>query len=96
MTDLSRADDPAVWAPIHRIAGTLDKALPELFASDYDQQLEAARQRLRPEVTERSGLLTIAKRALGHLRGPRAPRWQARALPDPYADNTTTLVARIG
>ncbi|WP_445048001.1 hypothetical protein [Streptomyces drozdowiczii] len=25
MTDLSRVvDDPAVWAPIHRIAGTLD------------------------------------------------------------------------
>ncbi|MFH8438631.1 hypothetical protein ACH4A3_25840 [Streptomyces sp. NPDC018007] len=33
MADLSRVvDDPAVWAPIHRIAGTLDKALPELFA----------------------------------------------------------------
>ncbi|MFE1996706.1 hypothetical protein [Streptomyces parvulus] len=50
MTDLSRVvDDPALWAPIHRIAGTLDKALPELFSSDYDQRLEAARQRLRPE-----------------------------------------------
>ncbi|MEU5557955.1 hypothetical protein AB0H47_17780 [Streptomyces globisporus] len=50
MTDLSRVvDDPAVWAPIHRIAGTLDKALPELFAPDYDRRLEAARQRLRPE-----------------------------------------------
>ncbi|MFH9750229.1 hypothetical protein [Streptomyces griseus] len=50
MTDLSRVvDDPAVWAPIHRIAGTLDKALPELFAPDYDQRLEAARHRLRPE-----------------------------------------------
>ncbi|MEU5286839.1 hypothetical protein N7925_35595 [Streptomyces sp. CA-278952] len=50
MTDLSRVvDDPAVWAPIHRIAGTLDKALPDLFAPDYDQRLEAARQRLRPE-----------------------------------------------
>lgn len=50
MADLSRVvDDPAIWAPIHRIAGTLDKALPGLFASDYDQQLEAARQRLRPE-----------------------------------------------
>ncbi|MFE2020030.1 hypothetical protein ACFW9O_18540 [Streptomyces sp. NPDC059499] len=50
MTDLSRVvDDPAVWAPIHRIAGTLDKSLPELFASDYDERLEAARQRLRPE-----------------------------------------------
>lgn len=50
MTDLRRVvDDAAVWAPIHRIAGTLDKALPELFAADYDQRLEAARQRLRPE-----------------------------------------------
>ncbi|QNQ35898.1 transposase [Streptomyces sp. CB00271] len=50
MTDLSRVvDDPAVWAPIHRIAGTLDKALPELFAPDYDRRLEAARQRLRPD-----------------------------------------------
>ncbi|MFF3662757.1 hypothetical protein [Streptomyces olivochromogenes] len=50
MADLSRVvDDPAVGAPIHRIAGTLDKALPELFASDYDQRLEAARRRLRPE-----------------------------------------------
>ncbi|MER5312174.1 hypothetical protein ABT034_30820 [Streptomyces sp. NPDC002773] len=50
MTDLSRVvDDPAVWAPIHRIAGTLDKSLPGLFAPDYDQRLEAARRRLRPE-----------------------------------------------
>ncbi|MFJ1974148.1 hypothetical protein ACIO93_36600 [Streptomyces sp. NPDC087903] len=50
MRDLSRVvDDPAVWAPIHRIAGTLDKAIPELFAPDYDQRLEAARQRLRSE-----------------------------------------------
>lgn len=50
MTDLSRVvDDPAVWAPIHRIAGTFDKALPRLFSSDYDQQLDAARKRLWPE-----------------------------------------------
>ncbi|MFC9331545.1 hypothetical protein [Kitasatospora sp. NPDC057015] len=50
MTDLSRmVDDPAVWAPIHRIAGTLDKALGELFAPDYDRRLAAARQRLLPE-----------------------------------------------
>ncbi|MFD9484120.1 hypothetical protein [Streptomyces sp. NPDC059991] len=49
MTDLSRVvDDPAVWAPIHRIAGTLDTSLPGLFAPDYDQRLEAARRRLRP------------------------------------------------
>jgi hypothetical protein len=50
MTDLSRVvDDPAVRAPVHRIAGTLDRTLPELFASDGDERLEAARQRLRPE-----------------------------------------------
>ncbi|MFE6225572.1 MULTISPECIES: hypothetical protein [unclassified Streptomyces] len=50
MTDLGRVvDDPAVWAPIHRIAGTLDVALPEIFASDYHQRLESARQRLQPE-----------------------------------------------
>ncbi|MGW4897485.1 hypothetical protein ACWEQL_35330 [Kitasatospora sp. NPDC004240] len=49
-TDLSRVvDDPAVWAPIHRIAGTLDRALPGLFAPDYDERLAAARERLRPE-----------------------------------------------
>lgn len=35
MTDLSRVvDDPAVWAPIHRIAGTLDKSLAGLFAPE--------------------------------------------------------------
>ncbi|MER5966234.1 hypothetical protein [Streptomyces sp. NPDC002057] len=50
MTDLSRlVDDPAVWVPIHRIAGTLDRSVARLFAPDYDQRLEAARRRLRPE-----------------------------------------------
>ncbi|MER6814778.1 hypothetical protein ABT299_36360 [Spirillospora sp. NPDC000708] len=50
MTDLGRVvDDSAVWAPPHRIAGTLDKALPDLFASDYAERLDAARRRLRPE-----------------------------------------------
>ncbi|MFD6292928.1 hypothetical protein [Streptomyces sp. NPDC060205] len=50
LTDLSRVvDDPAVWVPIHRVAGTLARALPELFVPDYDQRLEAARRRLRPE-----------------------------------------------
>ncbi|MFD0142838.1 MULTISPECIES: hypothetical protein [unclassified Streptomyces] len=48
MTDLSRlVDDPAAWAPIHKIAGTLDKALPGIFAADYAEHLEAARHRLR-------------------------------------------------
>lgn len=50
MTDLRRTvDDPAVWAPIHRLSGTLDTTLPELFAPDYDERLDAARRRLRPE-----------------------------------------------
>ncbi|MEU1854364.1 hypothetical protein ABZ499_35275 [Streptomyces sp. NPDC019990] len=47
MTDLSRlVDDPAAWAPIHKIAGTLDKALHGIFAADYAERLEAARHRL--------------------------------------------------
>jgi hypothetical protein len=50
MTDLSRVvDDPAVWVPIHKIAGTLDRAVAGLFAADYDQRLAAARRRLLPE-----------------------------------------------
>lgn len=50
MTDLGRmVDDPAVWAPLHKISGTLDKSLPALFAADYNERLAAARDRLRPE-----------------------------------------------
>ncbi|MEU6622028.1 hypothetical protein ABZ926_14840 [Streptomyces litmocidini] len=49
MTDLSRlVDDAAVWSPLHRIAGTLDKSLPGIFAADYAERLEAARRKLRP------------------------------------------------
>lgn len=49
MTDLSRlVNDAAVWAPLHRIAGTLDKSLPGIFTADYAGRLEAARRRLRP------------------------------------------------
>ncbi|MDH6700148.1 hypothetical protein ABZ682_17735 [Streptomyces griseoviridis] len=51
MTDLSRlVDDAAVWAPLHRIAGTLDKSLSGIFAADYAERLEAARSRLRPDL----------------------------------------------
>ena len=51
MTEIREmVDDPAVWAPIHKISGTLDKSLVELFAPDYNERLEAARRRLRPEV----------------------------------------------
>ncbi|WP_331755919.1 hypothetical protein [Streptomyces sp. NBC_01643] len=53
MTDLSRQiDDSAVWAPLHRIAGTLDKLLPGVFAADYAERLEAARRRLRPALND--------------------------------------------
>ncbi|MFG2642328.1 hypothetical protein ACGFYP_15335 [Streptomyces sp. NPDC048370] len=49
MTELSRLiDEEAVWAPIHRLAGTLDKSLPGIFAADYSERLDAARRRLRP------------------------------------------------
>ncbi|MEU8344793.1 hypothetical protein AB0C74_24090 [Spirillospora sp. NPDC048832] len=53
MTDLSRiVDDPAVWSPFHKIAGTLDKTLPWIFAPDYAERLAAARDRLLPNDLE--------------------------------------------
>jgi hypothetical protein len=56
MTDLDRmVDDAAVWAPLHRIAGTLDKSLPGIFAADYAERLEAARRRLRPAEEDGDG-----------------------------------------
>jgi hypothetical protein len=39
--------DPAVWSPLHRIAGNLDKAIPDIVAPDYTHRLAAARERLR-------------------------------------------------
>ncbi|MFI8391650.1 hypothetical protein [Streptomyces sp. NPDC085540] len=49
MTNLSRlVEDEVVWAPVHRLAGTLDTALPEIFAADYAERLAAARLRLLP------------------------------------------------
>lgn len=38
--------DRAVWSPIHRIAGTLETSLEEIFMPDYDVRLAAARERL--------------------------------------------------
>lgn len=38
--------DRAVWSPLHRIAGTLETTIPEIFAADYSARLEAARVRL--------------------------------------------------
>ncbi|MFE3458145.1 hypothetical protein ACFXKD_11410 [Nocardiopsis aegyptia] len=39
-------DDRAVWSALHTISGTLDTALPAIFASDYAARLAAARGRL--------------------------------------------------
>ncbi|MFF2040734.1 hypothetical protein ACFVVX_09925 [Kitasatospora sp. NPDC058170] len=51
MTELGRVvDDPAVWVPVQRIAGTLDGTLTAVFAPDYVDRLAAARARLRTEL----------------------------------------------
>ncbi|WP_024934278.1 hypothetical protein [Actinomadura welshii] len=55
MTDLGRiVDDPAVSSPLHKIAGTLDKTLPWIFATGYTERLAAAGARLTPENHEES------------------------------------------
>jgi hypothetical protein len=46
--------DRAVWSPLHRIAGTLETTIPEIFAKDYLTQLAAARERLLPDVGDLS------------------------------------------
>ncbi|HET6855974.1 MAG TPA: hypothetical protein VFH94_02620 [Streptomyces sp.] len=38
--------DRAVWSAIYQISGTLDKALVDIFAQDYNERLTAARHRL--------------------------------------------------
>ncbi|MEH1098018.1 hypothetical protein V6V16_02400 [Micromonospora sp. CPCC 205561] len=35
-----------VWSALHRISGTLDKSLVEIFTPDYTARLDAARTRL--------------------------------------------------
>jgi hypothetical protein len=42
--------DRAVWSPLHRLAGSLETRLPEIFAGDYALHLAAARERLLQEV----------------------------------------------
>ena len=39
-------DDRAVWSALHRISGTLDKSLTAIFAPNYAERLQAARQRI--------------------------------------------------
>ncbi|MFD9476512.1 MULTISPECIES: hypothetical protein [Streptomyces] len=46
-TNLGRpVEHEAVRAPIHRLAGTLNTALPEIFAADHAEPPAAARRRL--------------------------------------------------
>ncbi|MFG2289259.1 hypothetical protein ACGFOU_24710 [Streptomyces sp. NPDC048595] len=43
-------DDRAVWSALLQISGTLETELPQIFASNYSDQLEAARERLIGEL----------------------------------------------
>ncbi|GHJ44024.1 hypothetical protein Cs7R123_13660 [Catellatospora sp. TT07R-123] len=38
--------DPAVWSPLWSLDGVLETTLPEVFATDYGERLDAARARL--------------------------------------------------
>jgi hypothetical protein len=38
--------DRAVWSQLHRIAGSLEGTLTEIFMSDYSARLDTARNRL--------------------------------------------------
>ncbi|MFL9680599.1 MULTISPECIES: hypothetical protein [Streptomyces] len=61
-------DDPAAWAPIHRIAGQRNKMLPALFFPDHDVRLEEARRRLRqlgPGLAARPGRTRPPRRSSG-------------------------------
>jgi hypothetical protein len=48
--------DQAVWSPLHRISGTLDKTLVELFMPDYAERLEQARRRLLQSMGDEEGI----------------------------------------
>jgi hypothetical protein len=38
--------DEAVWLPLYRIGGVLETTLPDIFARDYAERVQAARERL--------------------------------------------------
>ncbi|MFE9820021.1 hypothetical protein [Streptomyces sp. NBC_00236] len=46
----AQVDDRAVWSALFVISGALETSLPAIFAADYDEQLEAARERLLPQL----------------------------------------------
>jgi hypothetical protein len=45
-------DDRAVWSPLLKLAGSLETQLAEIFAANYSQLLDDARQRLLPALGE--------------------------------------------
>ena len=46
-------EDAAVWSPLYQLHGALETTLPEIFAADYTDRLDAARRRLLPTLTGR-------------------------------------------
>jgi len=46
-------EDAAVWSPLYQLHGALETTLPEIFAADYSDRLDAARRRLLPTLTGR-------------------------------------------
>jgi hypothetical protein len=45
-------EDRTVWSSLWKIAGTLDATLPDIFAADYAERLDAARSGLGEELGE--------------------------------------------
>ena len=70
--------DRAVWAALHRIGGTLETTLTEVFAADYAARVDAARVRL---------VDTLGDLGTGdaHLDGTGAARFAPEAGPPPGA-----------
>ncbi|MEV4479543.1 hypothetical protein [Micromonospora coxensis] len=66
-------EDTAVWSALHRISGTLDKSLMEIFMPDYTARLDAARTRLLADLGDYFGQERQVQRDAGHdnsgLRG---------------------------
>ncbi|GAB3155117.1 hypothetical protein GCM10027290_50830 [Micromonospora sonneratiae] len=59
-------EDVAVWSALHRISGTLDKSLAEVFMPDYAARLTAARARLLADLGDYFVQERAAQRNVGH------------------------------
>ncbi len=58
-------EDPAVWSPVYKLAGTLETTLPEIFAGDYGDRLNQARRELLRE----RGSGPLRRQAFAHQPG---------------------------